>query len=163
MRHRRGKSDPLRLRKVLTSQRNLATGFLKSGLKTSILLTSGRRELSNEWQNTSMASSVYSQFQLPENAYRILYIYIYTWMLCDFLIPGARSKSRDSSVGIALGYELDGRGSRVRFPVGVANFSLHHRVQTGSGAHPASYPMGTRCSFPGCKAAEAWSWPLTSI
>jgi hypothetical protein len=23
------------------------------------------------------------------------------------------------------------------------NFSLHHRVQNGSGAHPASYPMGT--------------------
>jgi hypothetical protein len=43
------------------------------------------------------------------------------------------------------------------------NFSLHHRVQTGSGAHPASYPMGTRDSFPGGKAAGAWSWPLTSI
>jgi hypothetical protein len=27
-------------------------------------------------------------------------------------------KSRDSSVGIALGYGLDGRGSRVRFPAG---------------------------------------------
>jgi hypothetical protein len=32
-------------------------------------------------------------------------------------------------------------GSRVRFPVGAGNFSLHHRVQNGSGAHPASYPM----------------------
>jgi hypothetical protein len=27
----------------------------------------------------------------------------------------------------------------------------HHRVQNGSGAHPASYPMGTRGSFPGVK------------
>jgi len=27
----------------------------------------------------------------------------------------------------------------------------------------ASYPMGTRGSFPGWKAAGAWSWPLTSI
>jgi len=27
-------------------------------------------------------------------------------------------------------------------------------------AYPASYPMGT---FPGSKAAGAWSWPLTSI
>jgi hypothetical protein len=27
------------------------------------------------------------------------------------------------------------------------NFS-HHRVQTSSGSHPASYPMGTRGSFP---------------
>jgi hypothetical protein len=62
---------------------------------------------------------------------------------------------RDGSVGIALGYELDDRGSRVRFPARAGNFSLHHRVQNGSGAHPASYPMGTRGSFPEGKAAEA--------
>jgi hypothetical protein len=43
--------------------------------------------------------------------------------------------------------------SRVRFLAGAGNFSLHHRVQNGSGAHPASYPMGTRGSFPGGKAA----------
>jgi hypothetical protein len=86
-------------------------------------------------------------------------------------------KSRDSSVGIALGYGLDDRGSRVRFPAGAGNFSLHHRVQSGSGAHPASYPMGTRGSFPGGKAAgcegdhsppssaevkNAWSYTSTS-
>jgi hypothetical protein len=64
---------------------------------------------------------------------------------------------RDTSVGIALGYGLDDRGSRVRFPAGVGNFSLHHRVQNGSGAHPASYPMGTRGSFPRDKAAGASS------
>jgi hypothetical protein len=61
------------------------------------------------------------------------------------------SKSRDSSVGIALGYGLDDQGSRVRYPAGAGNFSLHHRVQNGSGAHPASYTMGTRDSFPGVK------------
>jgi hypothetical protein len=64
-------------------------------------------------------------------------------------------KSRDSSVGIVLGYGLDDRGSRVRFPAGAGNFSLHHRVQNDSGAHPASYAMGTRNSFPGSKAARA--------
>jgi hypothetical protein len=53
-------------------------------------------------------------------------------------------ESRDSSVGIVLGYGLDDRGSRVRFPAGSGNFSLHHRVQNGSGVHPASCPMGTR-------------------
>jgi hypothetical protein len=63
-------------------------------------------------------------------------------------------KSRDSSVGIALGYGLDDRGSRVRFPARTENFSLHHRVQNGSGAHPASYPMGIRGSFPGGEATE---------
>jgi hypothetical protein len=35
------------------------------------------------------------------------------------------------------------------------NFSLHYRVQNGSGAHPASYPMGIRDSFSGGKAAGA--------
>jgi hypothetical protein len=30
-------------------------------------------------------------------------------------------------------------------------FSPHHRVQTGSGAHSASYPVGTRGSFLGVK------------
>jgi hypothetical protein len=59
------------------------------------------------------------------------------------------------SVGIALGYVLDDRGSRVRFSEGTGNFSLHHRVQNGSGAHLASYPMGTRGSFLGSKAAGA--------
>jgi hypothetical protein len=58
----------------------------------------------------------------------------------------------DVVVGIALGYTLYYRGSRVRFPAGAGNLSLHHRVQNGSGAHPASYSMGTRGFFPGGKA-----------
>jgi hypothetical protein len=64
-------------------------------------------------------------------------------------------KSRDSSVGVALGYGLEDRSSRVRFPAGTGNFSLHHRVQNGSGDHPAFYKMGARGSFPRGKAAEA--------
>jgi hypothetical protein len=52
-----------------------------------------------------------------------------------------------------LGYGLDDRGSRVRFPAGGGNFSPHHGVQNGSGAHPASYPMSTRGSFPEGKVA----------
>jgi hypothetical protein len=43
--------------------------------------------------------------------------------------------------------------SGVRVPAGAGDFSFHHRVQTGSGAHPASYPMGTGASFRGGKAA----------
>jgi hypothetical protein len=64
-------------------------------------------------------------------------------------------ESRYSSVGIALGYGLDDQGYRVRFPAGVGNFSLHHCVQNGSGAYPASYPMGTRSFSPGGKATGA--------
>jgi hypothetical protein len=62
------------------------------------------------------------------------------------------AQSRDSSVGTALGYGLDDGGSRVRLPAGAGN-SFHHRVQTGSGVHPASYLTGTSGSFPGGKAA----------
>jgi len=55
---------------------------------------------------------------------------------------------------LAMGWMIEGSS-----PGG----SLHHRFQTGSGAHPASYPMGTRVSIPGGKAAGSWSWPLASI
>jgi hypothetical protein len=58
-------------------------------------------------------------------------------------------QSRDSSVGTPMGYGLDDRGSRVRFLAGAGNFSLNRRVQNGSGAHPASHPIGSRGSFPG--------------
>jgi hypothetical protein len=47
------------------------------------------------------------------------------------------------------------RLSVVRVPAEVGHFSLHHSVQTGSGAHPASYTMGTSGSFSGGKAAGA--------
>jgi hypothetical protein len=53
---------------------------------------------------------------------------MYQGYLNEFL---HRSYSRDSSVGIALGYGLDDWGPRVRFPTGAGNFSLHHRVQNG--------------------------------
>jgi hypothetical protein len=88
---------------------------------------------------------------LPDSGQVILWHYSYS------------EQSRDSSVGIALGYGPDDWGSRFRFPTGAGNFPLHHRVQNVSGAQPASYSRGTRGSFPGDKAAGAWSWPLTSI
>jgi hypothetical protein len=78
-------------------------------------------------------------------------------------VDTSSSGSRDSPVGTATGYWLDERMIGVRFPAGAGNFSLRHHVQTGSGSHPASYPVGTGGSFPGGKAAGAWSWPLTSI
>jgi hypothetical protein len=42
--------------------------------------------------------------------------------------------------GIATGYGLDGG---IRFSVASKDFSVLHSVQTGSGAYPASYTMGT--------------------
>jgi len=57
-----------------------------------------------------------------------------------------------------MGYGLDDRVLGVLARTG--NF-FHHRVQTGSGAHLASYTAGIRGSFPRRKTARAWSWPLT--
>jgi hypothetical protein len=44
----------------------------------------------------------------------------------------------------------------VRFPEGAGILSLRHRVQTGSGAHPASCQMANGGNFPGCKTAGPW-------
>jgi hypothetical protein len=64
---------------------------------------------------------------------------------------------RYSTVGIATDYGLDDGEIGVRIPVRSRIFSFLHVVQTGSGAHPASYPMGMWGSFPRDKAAGAWN------
>jgi hypothetical protein len=79
------------------------------------------------------------------------------YLAIPFIASLTNHKNRDSSVGIALGYRLDDRGSGFRFQVGAGNISVHHCVQTDSEAHPASYPNGTRGSFPGGKAAGVLS------
>jgi hypothetical protein len=58
-----------------------------------------------------------------------------------------------SAVGIATAYGLTEQGVGVPVPVGSEGFL--HIVETGSGAHPASYPMGTGGSFPGGKPTGA--------
>ena len=62
------------------------------------------------------------------------------------IIPTPSFRGRDSSVGIATRYRLDGPGIQSRWG---ARFSAP--VQTGPGAHPASCTMGTG-SFPGVKS-----------
>jgi hypothetical protein len=53
--------------------------------------------------------------------------------------------------GIALGYGLDDQGFEFRQGMGIFLFTTVS--QTISGAHPASYPICIRISFPGGKAA----------
>jgi hypothetical protein len=61
-----------------------------------------------------------------------------------------------SSGSIVSDYGLDDRAIEVRSPAGAEDFSYNVCFQTGSGAHPASCPMGTGGPFPGGKsAAEA--------
>jgi hypothetical protein len=54
--------------------------------------------------------------------------------------------------GIATGYGLDDRGFGFQIPIRVKNFL--NVVQAGSGAHQASYLMGTEGFFPGVKRPE---------
>jgi hypothetical protein len=44
--------------------------------------------------------------------------------------------------------------NEVQLTAGAGTFSPCHHIQMGSGAHLASYPMGTRRSFPGGKVAD---------
>jgi hypothetical protein len=57
-------------------------------------------------------------------------------------------ESHDSTVSIETGYGLDYQGVEVQVPVWARIFTSHI-IQTGSGVHPTSYPMGTVGSFPG--------------
>jgi hypothetical protein len=72
------------------------------------------------------------------------------------LLAYSSEKNRYNSVSIATGSTAG-----VRFPGETSDFSVLHNVQTGSGAHPISFPKGI-ADFHWRKAAGAWSWPLTS-
>jgi hypothetical protein len=63
-----------------------------------------------------------------------------TSLICD--------RSRGSSVSIVSGYGLDDRAIEVRSLADAKDFSSNLCVQTGSGAYPASSPMGTGGPFP---------------
>jgi hypothetical protein len=87
----------------------------------------------------------------------------------EFSINGARVVSASGKLisgvtfntraGIAqsvqrLATDWTTEGSEFEFRY-VQEFLLLHVVQTGSGVHLTFYPMGTRGSFPECKAAVA--------
>jgi hypothetical protein len=65
-----------------------------------------------------------------------------------------------SSVDIATGYGMDGRGS---IPGRDKTFFALCSVRTGSEVNPAYYPIAGEVSFPRDKLAEESSWSLTSI
>jgi hypothetical protein len=59
--------------------------------------------------------------------------------------------SRDSSFGIAADTNCTTKARGQAWQ----DFPLLHSVQTGCGAHAASYPMGTSGNFPTSKPARA--------
>jgi hypothetical protein len=68
-----------------------------------------------------------------------------------FFASRYRSQSRDSSLGLATGYGLDGGGIGVRFLAGSRDNSLLH----SSGAYLAFCTMGTGGLFPRVNPPEA--------
>jgi hypothetical protein len=61
-------------------------------------------------------------------------------------------RSQGSSVSIVSDYGLDDRAIGVPSPEKARNCSSNLCVQTGSGAHAVSYPIGIGGTFPGGKA-----------
>jgi hypothetical protein len=80
-------------------------------------------EVKKAWSYNSTPPYVFMAWYLVKYRNNFTFTYINCIILRYVIF-----KSRDSSVGIALGYGLDDRGSRVRFPAEAGNFSLHHRV-----------------------------------
>jgi hypothetical protein len=83
------------------------------------------------------------------------YFFLDAYVLCEHLLNILCVSLYHINIHTAQWYSTGLRAgwSGVRVPTGDGNLSIHHRVQTGSGAHPASYPMVTGSSFPGGKAA----------
>ena len=69
----------------------------------------------------------------------------------------AKCVSLDSTVGIVTSYRLHGHGFKSW--QGQEIFLFLKPVHIGSGAHPASYSIGIRCSE---KEVGLWDWPFTS-
>jgi hypothetical protein len=76
------------------------------------------------------------------------------------IAPGGKDASRSRPLEHGpMRNVYEGWTTDVQIPSGIfmGFCSLrHHCVQTGSGAHPASYPMGI-----GGKTAGSWGWHLT--
>jgi hypothetical protein len=94
-------------------------------------------------------SSIPAPFKLTLNSATLKY----TRSKLKLILRGLRTTgSRRSSVSIVSDYGLDDRAFEVRSSAGTKDFSSSLCVQTGSGAHPASCPMGTGGPSPGSKA-----------
>jgi hypothetical protein len=96
---------------------------------------------------------IYFDFRLPSNRVRNRSLWIKNKILYSVPPP----VGRDSSVGIAICYGLDGLGIESRWGV-----RFCAPVQTALGGPPNLLYSGYRV-FPGDKAAGAWRWPPTLI
>jgi uncharacterized protein (DUF2336 family) len=96
-------------------------------------------------------------FTFTFSQWHIIFFVWRKWHMVRLRLSIVVIKNVDLDRNVAQWYSAGLRAgwSGVRVSAEAGNFSLHHLVQNGSGVHPASYPMGTRDSFPGDKAAGA--------
>jgi hypothetical protein len=69
----------------------------------------------------------------------------------------------DCVVSVVTRLRAGRQRNRASIPGRGSGLSLLQSFQIDTGAHPASYWMGTGGSFPGSNAAGSWSWPLTQF
>jgi hypothetical protein len=67
-------------------------------------------------------------------------VHLSPWM-CEAVRYEVSDGMRGARIAQWYSAELRAVWSGVRVPAEAGNFSLHHRVQNGSGTHPASYPL----------------------
>jgi hypothetical protein len=99
-----------------------------------------------------LSPHTYSSYILDKANLKLRYykahIFFHRISLNIYIYNTEKFGSRVSSVDIATGNGLHYRSS---IPVRSKSFSLFDSDQTGSGAYPASYQMGTGSSLPGVK------------
>jgi hypothetical protein len=99
---------------------------------------------------------------LVNSHFALIYRLIKIWTQFCKSIYQTYKRSRDSSVGIATTYGLDDRGVGVRVSVGSSRILSSPNRPDRLWDTPNLLSNGFWGSFPGGKAAGAWSWPLTS-
>jgi hypothetical protein len=131
-----------------------------------------KKKLKVCWTSTSVFNFIETT-RKPLRSENIIWCSKGSWMYsclqqeANFQILWDFCRSRVSSGSIVSDYGLDNGAIGARSPAEAKDFSSNLCVQTSSGAHPASCPMGTGGPLSGGSlsggksAAGAWHWPLT--
>jgi hypothetical protein len=105
---------------------------------------------------TACSSKIRFSIIIPSGISRkVLYAFRFPCVCCvplSFDSSLYNCREPGSSVSILSSYGLDYRAIKIRSPAEAKDYSYSLCVQTGSGAHPASCPVGTGGPFPGAKA-----------
>jgi hypothetical protein len=108
-----------------------------------------------KWIQSTTSNNTSFRFTL------ILYFHLRLRIPNGLFLSGFLTKIAYAFLSTEMGYcsqytdKVMGWTTGVRFPAGPGNFCLRHRIHTGFEAHPASYPIGNKDSFPGGKAPGA--------